>query len=249
MFVEGAVSKITADPVLAKTTASSAAATLYTDPNAAAAKADAVPSAAPTAAAAATTSVATDAPALTTAQPSTRLEVIFNYGENYASLIRRNRKWFSSVSDTLNAYIIRGNEHIPLNLNPMLYDASFRSDVLVQENDTLIVPFRQYFVSVTGAVIAPGRYPYIPDRNWEYYISLAGGFVPGQNSFQAVKIVDLSGKKMKKTDMITPETVITASNNNFLFFFNQYAPVIGTTLTILVTGLSVYTAYQSYMNR
>jgi protein involved in polysaccharide export with SLBB domain len=170
---------------------------------------------------------------------STRLVVQFNRGENYASLVRRNSGWFSAVSDTMNAYIIRGGEHIPLNLNPMLYDAEYHSEIFIEENDTLIVPFRQYFVTVAGAVSVPGRYPYIPDREWDYYIALAGGFVPGRNTLNAVKITDISGKKLKKSDVITPETVITASTNDFLFYFNQYAPVVTTALTVITTFLSL----------
>jgi protein involved in polysaccharide export with SLBB domain len=170
---------------------------------------------------------------------STRLIVQFNRGENYASLVRRNSRWFSAVSDTMNAYVIRGDEHIPLNLNPMLYDAEYRSEAVVENNDTLIIPFRQYFVTVAGAVLVPGRYPYIPDRGWDYYIALAGGFAAGQNSLKSVDIVDIAGRKLKKNDTITPETVITAKTNNFLYFFNQYAPILTTTLTVITTFLSL----------
>jgi protein involved in polysaccharide export with SLBB domain len=174
---------------------------------------------------------------------STRLIVQFNKGENYASLVRRNSNWFSAVSDTMNAYIIRDNAHIPLNLNPMLYDAEYRGEAVVEENDTLIIPFRQYFVTVAGAVLAPGRYPYIPDRGWDYYIALAGGFVPGRNTLNSIKIVDISGRNLKKSDTITPETVITAKTNDALYYFNQYAPVITTALSIITTFFTL----QAYM--
>ncbi|MDR3139270.1 MAG: SLBB domain-containing protein [Treponema sp.] len=171
---------------------------------------------------------------------STRLVVPFNRGENYASLIRRNGHWFSAVSDTKNAYLIRGEEHIPVNLNPILYDAEYHSELIIEENDVLIIPFRQYFVTVAGAVVAPGRYPYIPDRGWDYYIALAGGFVPGRNSMQSVTITDVAGKKQNKSVPIAPETVITADTNAFLFYFNQYAPVVMTTLSLVTTSLSIY---------
>ncbi|MDR0623080.1 MAG: SLBB domain-containing protein [Treponema sp.] len=171
---------------------------------------------------------------------SNRLVVRYNAGESYASLIRRNRDWFSAVSDTKNAYIIRGDENISINLNPMLYDVNYRTNHFIEENDTLIIPFRQYFVTVAGAVITPGRYPYIPDRTWDYYIALAGGFKSEQNSGESVIISDMTGNRMKKTDPITPETVITARTNSFLYLFNQYAPVFTTTLTAILTALSVW---------
>ena len=183
--------------------------------------------------------VAKDGDISPTPETSNRVTVRFNEGENYAYLVRRYRTAFSAVSDTANAYIIRGEEHIPMDLNPMLYDASYHSNTIVQANDILIIPFRQYFVTVSGAVKSPGRYPYIPDRDWSYYISLAGGFNTLQNSLEMVSITDVYGKKHGKKDPITPETVIEAKSNAFVFYFNQYAPVITTTLSIVSTVFTV----------
>jgi hypothetical protein len=168
-----------------------------------------------------------------------RLTVRFNQGENYASLVRRNAGWFSAISDTRNAYIERREERIPLDINPMLYDSSYRSQHYVERNDVLIIPFRQYFVSVAGAVALPGRYPYIPDRNWEYYVALAGGFVRERNSREAVVIKDLSGRTLRKSDAIMPETTITAQTNAGLYYFNQYAPIVTTLLSIVTAFVSV----------
>jgi protein involved in polysaccharide export with SLBB domain len=109
----------------------------------------------------------------------------------------------------------------------------------VERNDVLIIPFRQYFVTVAGAVALPGRYPYIPDRSWDYYVALAGGFVQERNSREAVVIKDISGKTMRKTDPITPEMTITARTNAGLYYFNQYAPIVTTLLSIVTTFVSV----------
>jgi protein involved in polysaccharide export with SLBB domain len=168
-----------------------------------------------------------------------RLTVRFNQGENYASLARRNQGWFTAISDTRNAYVIRGEERIPLDLNPMLYDSSYRSEYYVERNDVLLIPFRQYFVTVAGAVARPSRYPYIPDRSWEYYVALAGGFVKERNAREAVEIKDMGGRRLGKADPITPETTITALTNSGLYYFNQYAPVVTTLLSIVTTFISV----------
>jgi protein involved in polysaccharide export with SLBB domain len=165
--------------------------------------------------------------------------VSFNQGETFSSVVRRNSRWFTEESDSANAYIVRGSNRIPINLNQILYDANFRSEILIEENDLLIVPFRQYFITVAGAVTAPGRYPYIPDRDWEYYISLAGGFVPERNFLNSIRIQDINGKTLKKTDPITPETKITAQTNHWLYYFNQFAPIITTILSITTTFISL----------
>jgi protein involved in polysaccharide export with SLBB domain len=172
---------------------------------------------------------------------SNKIIVRFNEGENYASLVQQNQNWFSSISDTQNAYIVRDGERIPINLNPMLYDSSYRSSYFLKDNDILIIPFRQYFVTVAGAVAMPGRYPYIPDRSWDYYIALAGGFNRDRNARSSVIIQDITGKELKKSDMITPEAIITARTNSFLYYFNQYAPIITTTLSLILTSITLST--------
>jgi protein involved in polysaccharide export with SLBB domain len=170
---------------------------------------------------------------------SFREVVSFNKGETYSSVVRRNIRWFTEESDTANAYIERGTERMAINLNRILYDATFRNEIFIEENDSLIIPFRQYFITVAGAVLSPGRYPYIPDRNWEYYVSLAGGFVAERNISSKIRIVDFNGKPLKKTDLITPETTITASTNHWLYYVNQFAPLVTTILSIITTTISL----------
>jgi len=170
---------------------------------------------------------------------SNRITVQFHVGETYASMARRNRQWFSAISDTENAYVIRRGEVIPINLNLALFDAAYRGEVEIQNHDTLVIPFRQFFVTVSGAVARPGRFPFIPDRGWEYYIGMAGGFVPGRNARDRIVITDINGRQLRPTDPITPETVIFARSNHPLFVFRQYAPVITTVLSAISTTLTI----------
>jgi hypothetical protein len=55
-----------------------------------------------------------------------------------------------------------------------------------------------------------------------------------------VTIRDLEGQRLKKEEMITPEAIITAETNAGLYYFNQYAPVIMTFLSLVSTFVSVY---------
>ena len=170
-----------------------------------------------------------------------KIAMRFNEGEDYAFFVRRHKNIFTNVSDLDNAYIIRGTEHISVNLTKMLYDSSYKSQIPMQLNDTLLVPFKQFFVSVSGAVYAPGRYPYIPDRTWDYYIGLAGGFLKDKNRNNAIKITDSSGKVYTSGDYILPEMTIEAKYNSGLYYFNQYAPVITTILSLVTTTISIIT--------
>lgn len=164
-----------------------------------------------------------------------RLTVRFNTGETYAAMVRRNIIWFSALSDTKGAYVLRKGERIPMNLDAVLFGATSDDSIAVEDGDTLVVPFKQVFVTVAGAVLSPGTYPFNPGRNWEYYIAQAGGFTPTQNAMNKITITDANGRKMKKSDPIVPETVITASSNNFMY---TVAPIITFVLSIIGVGLT-----------
>ena len=176
---------------------------------------------------------------ITAALVTTNRETIqFHHGETYASLVRRNRGWFSAVSDLENAYVVRyTGEIIPLNLNLALFDFTYRGEVLVENLDTLIIPFRQFFVTVAGAVMNPGRFPFIPERGWDYYVALAGGFAPGRNTRESITIRDVHGRRLGPGDPITPETVITARTNHPMFLLSQYVVPV---LSIVTTLISVF---------
>jgi protein involved in polysaccharide export with SLBB domain len=176
---------------------------------------------------------------------SNHLVIDFVIGDTYGALLRRSESWFSAVSDTQNAYILRDGVRIPLNINPLLYDVNYQNDTEIREGDMLVIPFRQYFVSVAGAVYNPGRYPYIPDRGWDYYIGLAGGFTEN-NSNSAITLIDMNGKTMNQSDPITPETTITARSNSGLYYFNRVAPIITTILSIISTTFTVIAAFGGF---
>ena len=176
---------------------------------------------------------------------SNRIPYRFEVGTNYAQFVRSHIGLFSAVSDTENAYVIRKGEIIPLNVSEMLYNANFYSDFELEENDILRIPFKQLFVVVSGAVNQPGKYPYIPDRTYDYYVNLAGGFIKEKNRGDAVKIIDINGEKVTKSEYITPESIIDAKSNSFLYFFNQYAPILTTLLSVVGTTLSVLAVTQA----
>ena len=170
---------------------------------------------------------------------SNRLSIQFSWGETYTTLIRRNRGWFTATSDTEHTYIIRGDKQIGVNSNRILYDAEYQDTMAVEENDILLVQFRQLFVTVSGAVPTPGRYPYIPDRDWNYYVSLAGGFSPERNRYQTVEIRDIKGERRTKTEPVSPETIIEVKTDSIVYGFNRIAPLITTLLTIVSTFISL----------
>ena len=173
---------------------------------------------------------------------SARRILSFEYGTDYVYLIRNNSILFtSSIADRKNAYVIRAGKTIPLDIDEILFNANSNLQLKVEPNDTIIVPFRQFFVTVSGAVNNPGRFPYIPDRKADYYVGLAGGFNKEKNSGNKMKIVDISGNKLSESDFIPPESMITVESNSFTYYFNRYSGVITTVASLITTTISVIT--------
>lgn len=156
----------------------------------------------------------------------------------YSFLVKNYKQIYRPTSDLKNAYISRNEKHIPIDIERILYDSTYEYNEEIQDHDVLSIPSRQFFVTVSGAVRNPGRYPYSPNRDWNYYVGLAGGFSEN-NSFSYIRIVDSENKKHSKSDAIAPETTITAGYNSFLYNFNRIAPVITTTLTVITTYLAI----------
>lgn len=169
-------------------------------------------------------------------------KIVYRYtpGQNYAFLIRNITSYFGNTSDLKNSYIIRNGQILPINIEEILYDEFKLSQYSVEPFDSLVVPFKQFYVTVSGAVHSPGRFPYIPDRDWSYYVGLAGGFTDS-NAYDAITIRDVNGKKVSKTETILPECTIEAKNNSFFYGLNKVTPLITTLISILSISLTTYT--------
>lgn len=159
-----------------------------------------------------------------TTVPSTisKLRFPMTNGKTWNKLIIENHKMFLNSSDLHNSIIWRTKasgekERIDIDIYDILYTSDNNDsiqDILVMPNDVLEIPFTQYFVSVTGAVNAVGKYAYQPGKTWTYYVGLANGFDMDQNLFGTIKITDKNGKKLSKKDEIPPEATIYASRNS-----------------------------------
>jgi protein involved in polysaccharide export with SLBB domain len=177
-------------------------------------------------------------------QTSHRIVYTFYPGETLSQAAQKLRAQFSAVSDIANAYIKRGDKTIPVDLSAFLFNKDFTNDIALVANDTIIVPFRQFFVSVAGAVKNPGRYPYIPDRSWDYYVNLAGGIDEDKNTNQSLQIIDLHGKLHGKDKPIQPEDSIVVASNSFLYNFGKISAILSTTISVTALVLSLIQMYR-----
>ena len=175
----------------------------------------------------------------------TRMFLRFKSGADYATMLRSHADIFSPSSDLSNCYIKRGDERIPIDVNRILYDPSdYRAELMVN-GDVLVVPFKQFFVSVSGAVYNPGRFPYIPDRNWQYYVGLAGGIDEFKNSRKKIMIRNADGTIASKDQAISPEASIVVASNSAWYKWNSVSGGVATIASVIATTLSIILTTQT----
>ncbi len=166
-------------------------------------------------------------------QAAQRKIYIFYPGEMLSQAVQALRAQFSAVSDLQNAYLLRGTEKKALDFSALLFNKDYSTDLALQANDTFIIPFRQFFVTVAGAVHAPGRYPYIPDRSWEYYIHLAGGIDTTKSTGNILEIKDIHSKKQGRVRSIQPEDSIIVKADSFLYTFDRMSGVLSALISVV----------------
>jgi protein involved in polysaccharide export with SLBB domain len=169
-----------------------------------------------------------------------KMEYPFYEGETLGNAALASANRFTASSDLANAYLIRDGRHIATDLRRYIYHNDFSGDIALANGDIIIIPFLQYFVLVSGAVKLPGRYPYVPDRQAEYYINLAGGRDEMQNNGRGTTITDINNQKVTQGTIIAPEMMIWVPTNRFTAYFSQYGPVITTILSIASTLLTLF---------
>ncbi len=177
---------------------------------------------------------------------SSKVDVTITEGEKLSSVARKMESQFTKVSDLENAYIIRSNgDNIPANIQEILLSGDTSYDIVLEDRDIIVVPFRQYYVFVSGQVLSPGSYPYIVNKNWEYYVNLAGGFNYDNHIGRKVRIYDVYGNKYKQDERILqPEDVIYAPRNNPMYWIGKY----GGDLAVIATTITTAVILVNYMN-
>lgn len=177
--------------------------------------------------------------------PTNNIRYQFEPGETYLKLVRSHKDWFTDVSDYNRSYVSRRGERLPIDLYSMLFNPEYENNLRLEADDILVVPFKQFFVTVSGAVKVPGRYAYVPDRTWEYYVGLAGGFDPDLNTGDKITMTTNEGSKLVKTDFVLPETTIDAARNSFTYNFNKYVTPITTILSLITSSVLLYNYFSN----
>jgi hypothetical protein len=95
-------------------------------------------------------------------------------------------------------------------------------------------------VTVQGAVLNPGNFPYRSDFSVADYENAAGGFDPDKSTNGKVQVFDSKGVRRKPGDPLQPGDRIYVSADGFAYNFNRDLPVILSVITAVSTVVTIY---------
>ena len=166
------------------------------------------------------------------ASSENRFAYSFVPGETAEQMMRNISDKLLPESDTDSVYLLRRDEKLSFDGTRAL-SSSDKGSLFLESGDTLVVPFRQgAFVTVTGEVSNPGTFAFVPDKDSDYYIRLAGGYT--KNATQKVKVYDGNGKTVSSSGLIKADSMIIANGNTFLQDLSTTATVLSIITSILV---------------
>jgi len=179
-----------------------------------------------------------------TTEEYNRLVFPFAEGVTLYSLLYDKREHIYPNSDLSNAYIIRrnGNEVVPVDLKNLLYAYNPDDDVVLEPSDRLVIPPQQYSVLVTGGVHDPGKYTYLPNKTFRYYVDLAGGVRPNEGNIRGARIVDKNNTRISNDQFIEPETRIHVPYS-FSYYFLRYFPIAVSSVTAVYYTVLILEKY------
>jgi polysaccharide biosynthesis/export protein len=166
----------------------------------------------------------------------------FTEGETLSDALRAVRTSLSPLADLAAAFMVReGNpEPVYIDMRGLVTSSASPSDVPLRTNDRIVIPPFSSYVSVQGAVFAPGNFPFRAGLPTWYYIGLAGGIDPERNTRGTMVVSDAQGKTRRPGEPLHAGDFVFVPSNSFFYNLNRYAPlvsliatVVGTTITVL----------------
>lgn len=164
---------------------------------------------------------------------SGRIFYQFYPGETVKQMLSTIAVRLLTVSDLEHSYLLRGNSRIPLNVQQILYGNDAQGAQRLQAGDTILIPFSQRFVSVSGGVARSGVFAYVPDKTANYYIALAGGLSDDASYPASVKVYDRDGKRADGDAPVMPESTIVVAKNTFVKDIAPTVAIIGLVSSII----------------
>ena len=170
---------------------------------------------------------------------SNKIIVPITTGSRVSTVMEIMEGSFNLTSDIENAFILRGSEKIKINLKDIFRNISSDQDIIVEDGDMIIIPFRQLRVYVAGSVNNNTAVPFIENRTARYYIGLAGGINRTENAFGTYSIHNVYGEKLAKDSIISPEDVIWVNRDHPMSYVSEYGGWLTLISSVIITSINL----------
>lgn len=171
---------------------------------------------------------------------ASRIQYYYYPGETTDQLVKALSSSFLVSSDLETMYLKRGETRINLQAAKVM-EGTKGADEVILEGDQIIVPFRQMFVTVNGAVTNPGVIAYVPEQTADFYISLANGFSEDATTLKTYSVRNSEGKKISSNALIPNGSVITVARTTFKQDLLIATSIVGLVATIVNIIIDVKT--------
>ncbi len=117
-------------------------------------------------------------------------------------------------------------------------------DILLEDGDEIIIPKKEHNVYISGQVKKPGVYPYQAEKDYLFYVELAGGFTKDANK-KIIRVVEALGDSHRKKtgDIIAAGDIIMVTEIDKEAEFRKNLSIVQTILAIVSTATTLTLTY------
>jgi len=176
-------------------------------------------------------------------QATTSKRLPFVEGDTVRSLLER-AGGIRAPGDLHRSYIARPRNKeeplvIPIDLDKLLVQRDFSSDVAIQMGDSIVIPPMRYAILVEGAVGRPGAYNFNPRFGVPEYVAHAGGRTRTARDEDEIQLVDSAGamRAYKHGAKLQPGDAILVPERNFTR--PEVVQIVLATAGLLLSGLAI----------
>jgi protein involved in polysaccharide export with SLBB domain len=163
-------------------------------------------------------------------RPIKKLPETFSAGAPQMNAVRPERGVSILTASTSQDYTI---------IRIILYNAD---KIILEPGDEIVIPKKDKFVYISGSVKNPGAYPFLMGKDYNYYVTQAGGYANNADKSNIQVYLKYSYVVQNiEPKCIEPGSVIVVPvSTQYRFLTQVILPLISTLATTLGVGLAIY---------
>ena len=122
--------------------------------------------------------------------------------------------------------------------------SDYKNGPLLESEDEIVVPKKEYCVYVSGSVRHPGAYAFAAGKTRDYYISQAGGFSSKADKTNAFVVTYYGSMAQEKENGALEEgdVIVVPDSQQYKFLSMVFIPILSAIAITISTILALYTS-------